>query len=311
MLRSRTMLALGRFADAAAEADAMMEMSDEIGEGGRGYINHVASYVLGCVATHTGDAGRLREARMAALEMRTVTEGRAIPLATWMLAQLAAVREDRAELASLDIELLDPLVANGPAASSPRRYVDQPGLVRVLLRAGEADAAAAADRLEAAAAEQPDFPFLAAAATQARALTQGDATLAEHAVDLFAGCQEPLLRAHAFEDAGVLHPDPASNPAIARLDEALAIYTRLGAARDAARVRGLLRRRGARRPTPAAGASPVWPELSDSELAVVRFVAAGATNREVAAQLFLSPHTVNAHLRQALTGRAGPPGRAA
>ncbi len=31
---------------------------------------------------------------------------------------------------------------------------------------------------------------------------------------------------------------------------------------------------------------------------MVRFVAAGATNREVATQLFLSPHTATAHLRQ-------------
>jgi DNA-binding CsgD family transcriptional regulator len=40
-----------------------------------------------------------------------------------------------------------------------------------------------------------------------------------------------------------------------------------------------------------------WPELSESEVAVVELVARGATNREVADQLYLSPHTVNAHLR--------------
>jgi DNA-binding CsgD family transcriptional regulator len=96
-----------------------------------------------------------------------------------------------------------------------------------------------------------------------------------------------------------LHADRGvSARAVDRLDAALAIYTALGATRDSARVRGLLRRLGARRPSPARGESTAWPELSDSEVAVVRFVAAGATNREVAEQLFLSPHTVNAHLRQ-------------
>jgi DNA-binding CsgD family transcriptional regulator len=44
------------------------------------------------------------------------------------------------------------------------------------------------------------------------------------------------------------------------------------------------------------GSSP-WPELSASEVAVVQLVARGATNREVGAQLYLSPHTINAHLR--------------
>lgn len=38
--------------------------------------------------------------------------------------------------------------------------------------------------------------------------------------------------------------------------------------------------------------------MTDSELAVARLVAKGHTNREVAQQLFVSPHTVNSHLRR-------------
>ena len=37
--------------------------------------------------------------------------------------------------------------------------------------------------------------------------------------------------------------------------------------------------------------------MTDSELAVARLVAHGLTNREVAEQLFVSPHTVSSHLR--------------
>ena len=37
--------------------------------------------------------------------------------------------------------------------------------------------------------------------------------------------------------------------------------------------------------------------MTDSELAVARLVAQGLTNREVAEQLFVSPHTVSSHLR--------------
>jgi DNA-binding NarL/FixJ family response regulator len=38
-------------------------------------------------------------------------------------------------------------------------------------------------------------------------------------------------------------------------------------------------------------------ELTAQELHVARLVATGATSREVAAQLFLSPRTIEAHLR--------------
>ncbi len=38
--------------------------------------------------------------------------------------------------------------------------------------------------------------------------------------------------------------------------------------------------------------------MTDSELRVARLVAEGMTNREVAERLFVSPHTINGHLRQ-------------
>jgi DNA-binding CsgD family transcriptional regulator len=42
-----------------------------------------------------------------------------------------------------------------------------------------------------------------------------------------------------------------------------------------------------------------WASLTQSELKVVRLVSEGMTNRAVAAELFLSPHTVDSHLRHA------------
>jgi DNA-binding CsgD family transcriptional regulator len=44
-----------------------------------------------------------------------------------------------------------------------------------------------------------------------------------------------------------------------------------------------------------------WAALTSAELAVARLVAEGMTNREVAERLFLSPHTVNSHLRHVFT----------
>ena len=43
---------------------------------------------------------------------------------------------------------------------------------------------------------------------------------------------------------------------------------------------------------PAAG----WESLTDAEMDVVRLVAAGMTNRQIAARLYLSPRTVQTHV---------------
>jgi DNA-binding CsgD family transcriptional regulator len=101
-----------------------------------------------------------------------------------------------------------------------------------------------------------------------------------------------------LEDAGRLLPERSKDEAVGYLDEALRLQSAAGAERDAARVRRLLRDRGAQRAGGRAGpAAAQWPELSASELAVVRLVTQGATDREVAQRLYISAHTVNSHLR--------------
>jgi DNA-binding NarL/FixJ family response regulator len=49
---------------------------------------------------------------------------------------------------------------------------------------------------------------------------------------------------------------------------------------------------------PPPGPEAAWAELSAAEAAVARLAARGATNRQIAGQLFLSPHTVDSHLRR-------------
>ena len=303
MLRCRLFLYQGRLADARAEADAVLQMSDEIGEGSRGYVNRIALYVLATVAVHTGESAALRSARSSASQLLTINDCHPTEqTGAWLIARLNAVERNVDCCTTLDADMIDPLAAGPLHASDPRRYSDAPILIHLLLDNDQpADAVRVLERLQASVDRSPDFPFLEATLAHARALITEDAELAVKAVSLYGGCPQPLVRALALEDAGALLPRDRGSEAVEALDAALEIYTAAGAERDASRVRGRLRSYGVRRTTPSARRSSRWPDLSDSELAVVELVARGATNREVADQLYLSPHTVNAHLRHVFT----------
>jgi len=78
------------------------------------------------------------------------------------------------------------------------------------------------------------------------------------------------------------------------LRAALDTFGRLGAAAWAQRARAELRATGETVRTPAPAAVD---RLTHQELQVARAVGQGLTNRDAAAQLFISPRTVDHHLR--------------
>jgi DNA-binding CsgD family transcriptional regulator len=86
------------------------------------------------------------------------------------------------------------------------------------------------------------------------------------------------------------------------LEEATALYERLGAswdlARAAARMRDLGVRSGRRGPRkrPRSG----WDSLTATELMVVRLVAEGLSNPEIADRMFISRGTVHTHVSHIL-----------
>jgi DNA-binding NarL/FixJ family response regulator len=292
MLRARALLAAGQLADARAEAEAILDMSDEIGDVTFGYLNHVASYVLGDIALRTGDPAALQAARRDAASLGSVGRCQAT-------ARLGAWLTVRLDGGPIGPDLLDLLAPGYVHACSPIGHFDAAELVRLLLAAGQrGDAASVAARLEADADGKPGFPGLRAAALHARALVDADPDRAVAAVRAYRDDPRSLVRAAALEDAGRLLGGRAKDEAVGYLDEALGLQSAAGAERDAARVRRLLRDFGAQRahgrPDPAAAR---WPELTASEFAVVRLVTEGASDREVGQRLFISPHTVNSHLR--------------
>jgi DNA-binding CsgD family transcriptional regulator len=189
-------------------------------------------------------------------------------------------------------------------AARENRYYHRclaPGLVRLALALGQREVAAeVASVVEAGVLLSPQVPTVRSLALRCRGLVDGDVEPMLEAVA--AARQAPLLIDHAgaCEDAAaVLAGHDRSREAADLLSEALARYEQAGADAWARRVRMRLRALGVRpgprgsRNRPAHG----WESLTTTEREVSRLVAEGLTNGAVARRLYMSPHTVNTHLR--------------
>ena len=176
-----------------------------------------------------------------------------------------------------------------------------PGLVRLALAEGHRDVATeVASALGDDVGLAPDVQSVRSAALRCRALADDAVDPALEAVEL-ARCA-PLLLEHAgaCEDAAtVLARRERPQEAVVLLREALDLHEQVGAAASAGRVRARLRRLGARPGAHGARARPAsgWGSLTETERAVSLLVAEGLTNGAVAKRLYVSPHTVNTHLR--------------
>ncbi|WP_460715588.1 helix-turn-helix transcriptional regulator [Nocardioides dilutus] len=176
-----------------------------------------------------------------------------------------------------------------------------PDLVRQALALGHRDVATGvADSVAAGVALAPEVPTVRSLALRCRGLVDGDVEPLIEAVEI--ARQAPLLVEHAgaCEDAAsLLAHRGRSDEAATLLREALDRYEQAGADAWAGRVRAGLRSIGAhpgargprRRPTEG------WESLTTTERAVSLLVAEGLTNGAVARRMYVSPHTVNTHLR--------------
>jgi DNA-binding CsgD family transcriptional regulator len=178
---------------------------------------------------------------------------------------------------------------------------------------GDAPAAAARAREALAAASDPPQPLAQLTAHRVLGETAMDTGDGEDALahlgaslDLAAACAAPYERALSLIALGELHAtagDRAAAPAA--LAEAREICTSLGATPALARIDALA---GCLRSEPPPRSS--LPDgLTAREVDVLRLVAAGQSNREIAATLFISIRTVNRHIEN-LYRKIGAHGRA-
>ncbi|MCW2994563.1 MAG: putative regulatory protein [Conexibacter sp.] len=297
--RCRTLLSAGRLSDARADAETVLELFDDL-DGGQSATKN-ARYVLAAVALYTGDQAALRVAARDAAGMRADDSPNLQRSGIWIEALLADAAGRPAEAIDLLAETVADLGHAEPAFVSPQDYGDVLTLLRIALRAGRADVARlAVVELERRASANPGFALQTLQANHGRGLLEQDPGAMRASVESVGHHPSPIGQARILEDAATVLAPHNREEAIAQFDAAHQRYDTAGAAHDSARVRRALRDLGVRRPRPqTAGPLKGWNALTDAELAVVEVVAEGATNRQTAERLYLSPHTVSSHLRHA------------
>jgi DNA-binding CsgD family transcriptional regulator len=158
---------------------------------------------------------------------------------------------------------------------------------------------------EAATASAPELTVASArgSALLAAGRVAGDRRALEQAVAAFAQTGWLLEHAGACESLATVLLAAAPVEARTAFETALALYQRLDARRDVARVLGAMRAAGFRRGSRAAHRRALkgWDALTATEGEVVRLCVQGLTNREIGERLFISRRTVQTHLSHAFT----------
>jgi DNA-binding CsgD family transcriptional regulator/DNA-binding Lrp family transcriptional regulator len=297
MTRGHLLLQMGRLDDAAAVLNGRFDPS---GPPVVNVVDATGVVALGRLALHTGDARELRQTSEIARTMLNESTPGVRRHAAWLLSLQATADGDPGRAHRW-------LCAMG---QSERRHVlsrlwpdfaDEAQMVRMALAAGDRELAeSAAEDASRRAELSPGVRSLAAAAAHAAGLLNEDTDELSEAVSLLKRSPRTLALAAAYEDLGLAHRQRGTaDSGVDALTQALVLFVRAGATRDAARLRSHLRALGVRRRVVTAERpSTGWAAMTASELAVAQLVADGLTNREVAERLFVSPHTVNTHLRQ-------------
>ncbi len=246
--------------------------------------------------------GELRVRQGRAEEARELFErAGAEPMALTGLGTLSLQQGDAREAAEVAERILRR--PGGPLDRVPPLEL----LARARHRLGEVEAAAAAlDRLEALVAGRPT-PYLSGRVRLVAgelALAGGEAEsarrLLEDAVDFFAESSAPYEGALArLTLAAALARLGRAEAAEREAAAAAARFAELGASADVERAERIGKRTATAPGAEAEGAEP--GELTPRELEVLRLVAQGMSDAEIAAQLVVSPHTVHRHVANVRT----------
>lgn len=283
---------LGRLAAAEALADEGRQLALETGRRNsaalhRAYLAHLAG-----LRGREDEAVRLADEAITEAVARNLVKVADIALRAKGLCALAARRADDA-LATF--AMLD---GSGPLPGSPSRALSAaPDHIEAAVRGDHADDAAkllTPYQEWAEASGSPHHRALAARAAALLAPASSAAELFQESLALHATAGRPFDHARTELLYGeFLRRERQRAESRTHLRAALDVFTRLGTPVWARRAEAELRATGetARERDPNA-----METLTPQELQIAEAVREGATNREVASQLFISPRTVDYHL---------------
>lgn len=258
---------------------------------------HTAGLAL--VAAFRGRPEAAREHAAAALEhAEPHAVGLAVAFASWALA-VAELSEGRGRQAA---DRLEDLASAGPGASHPLvSLVAAPHLVEAAAHAGDRPAAVRALARFRRFSIQGGHAWSEALVARGRALSSSGPAADAHfgrAILLHARAARPFDRARTELLWGqALRREDRDAEALPHLRAALDAFERLDGGTWTAQARAELSAAGGVLPG-VVSRHEAAERLTPREREIVELVATGATNREVAGQLELSPRTVDHHLRQ-------------
>jgi DNA-binding CsgD family transcriptional regulator len=288
---------LGRWDDAQSHAELAVSLAEEAG---RASDLPLAHSLAAQVAALRGE-WELASAHVRAAEQAARVAGNlaAVVLAATARSVLGFARDDPAEVLQATARIAAMPGAGG--YDDPAAYLWQPMRVWALLRTGQASAAGLA--VEDCAAQRAgqialvDCARLRAAIALSRNEPARAEQLLEQASSIANRLPVPLARAlFDIERARCLarlHKRPA---ALARLRSAHEALAALRATPLADAAQAELAALGLRDRPGADGSLPGLTGLTPQEMQVATLVAAGLSNRETAARLYLSPKTIEYHL---------------
>ena len=282
-----------RFAEAAAAAGEAVALARELDAENTLLIPQAVLAIVAAIQ------GRDDEARVHGEQLLALATAKGLPQRAALAVYALAIGDLGNGRWTEAIERLESMEEDGSGAKDPvMAALMLPDKIEAAVRAGHpATAQDALAHLEAWAGHS------GAAAVQPR-LESCRALLAEGetATELYERALRLRLDARPFDLARIrllygehLRRERRRSDARTQLRGALESFDRLGADPWADRARTELRATGetARKRDPSTA-----DQLTPQELQIARYVAAGLSNKEVAAQLFLSPRTIDAHLRK-------------